>query len=68
MAFNPQCSWAVTYNQMWNLSMWGPLPKNNNKSAFSHYSGDEVVGPRSRMGNHGAHNPTQVKRNKSDYC
>ena len=29
MAFNPQCSWAVTYNQMWNLSMKDPLPKNN---------------------------------------
>ena len=28
MAFNPQRSWAVTYNQMWNLSMQDPLPKN----------------------------------------
>ena len=27
MAFNPQRSWAVTYNQMWNLSMRDPLPK-----------------------------------------
>ena len=27
MAFNPQRSWAVTYNQIWNLSMRDPLPK-----------------------------------------
>ena len=26
MAFNPNRSWAVTYNQMWNLSMKDPLP------------------------------------------
>ena len=25
MEFNPSCSWAVTYNQMWNLSMTNPL-------------------------------------------
>ena len=29
MAFNPQRSWAVTYNQMWNLSMRDPIPRNN---------------------------------------
>ena len=27
MAFNPHRSWAVTYNQMWNLSMRDPIPK-----------------------------------------
>ena len=27
MAFNPSCSWMVTYNQMWNLSMREPIPK-----------------------------------------
>ena len=27
MAFNPQRSWAVTYNQMSNLSMRNPIPK-----------------------------------------
>ena len=25
MALNPQCSWAKTYNQMWNLAMHEPL-------------------------------------------
>ena len=29
MAFNPNRSWVVTYNQMWNLSMRDPLPKNS---------------------------------------
>ena len=27
MAFNPSQSWAVTYNQMWNICMREPLPK-----------------------------------------
>ena len=27
MAFNPNRSWVVTYNQMWNLSMRDPIPK-----------------------------------------
>ena len=27
MAFNPNRSWAITYNQRWNLSMREPLPK-----------------------------------------
>ena len=66
MAFNPQCSWAVTYNQMWNLSMWDPLPKYNSKPGFSHYSGGGVAAPKSNGGFNG--NPMQVKRNKSDYC
>ena len=25
MSNNPQCSWAKTYNQMWNLSMRTPI-------------------------------------------
>ena len=28
MAFNPNRSWAVTYNQMWNLSMREPIQRN----------------------------------------
>ena len=45
MAFNPQRSWAVTYNQMWNLSMRDPLPKNNVKTAYQHYSGGGMAAP-----------------------
>ena len=45
MAFNPQCSWAVTYNQMWNLSMRDPLPRNGYKGngMYQHTSGRGYV-------------------------
>ena len=37
MAFNPQRNWSTMYNQMWNLSMKDPLPKNhNNRGSFPH--------------------------------
>ena len=52
MAFNPGRSWASTYNQMWNLSMRDPLPKNN-----GHNSGG---------GNH--YSPNQHIKIKPDYC
>ena len=68
MAFNPQRSWAVTYNQMWNLSMRDPIPRNNKTNyAFPHSSGSGYVmnkGSSSTVTN----NPMQVRRNKSDYC
>ena len=67
MAFNPQRSWAVTYNQMWNLSMRDPLPRTNNKyDAQNHYAGYAGGG----YGNSGSKmfNNTSNKRNKSDYC
>ena len=60
MAFNPNRSWAVTYNRMWNLSMRDPLPKNHfNRGSFS--------------GQHHNGNMSKVKgngkgRKKSDYC
>ena len=65
MAFNPHRSWAVTYNQMWNLSMKEPLPKQFTKGATTHYSGGGFTAP-PRYGN--GNNPMQVKRNRSDYC
>ena len=44
MAFNPNRSWAVTYNQMWNLSMKEPLPRNvapgRNYSSFGNGFGN----------------------------
>ena len=39
MAFNPHRSWAVTYNQMWNLSMKDPLPRNMSINKGTSYSG-----------------------------
>ena len=61
MAFNPQTSWAVTYNQMWNLSMRDPIPRTSGsvqRSNFGHFS----TGP--SKGNHG----NQNKKPKSIYC
>ena len=67
MAFNPSRSWAVTYNQKWNLSMRDPLPKNNfnqrggNLGQF-HYNGGHQA--KSNFSNAGGNNG----RKKSDYC
>ena len=63
MAFNPQRSWAVTYNQMWNLSMRDPLPKNFAKPAQAHYAGGFV-----NFRSNSNQNQYQTERNKSDYC
>ena len=35
MEFNPNRSWVTMYNQMWNLSMKDPLPKNVSNGKFS---------------------------------
>ena len=69
MAFNPTRSWAVTYNQMWNLSMKEPLPKQYGRSgyaAFNHSSGSGYV--QSSKGNGSGNGSMQVRQNKSDYC
>ena len=46
MQFNPQRSWAVTYTQMWNLSMRDPLPKLYSKPSGgnSNFSQDNHTG------------------------
>ena len=39
MQFNPDRNWAVTYNQMWNLCMRDPIPKNfQNKNGGNRFS------------------------------
>lgn len=40
MAFNLNRSSAITYNQMWNLSMREPLPKNNFKQGGNQFGGN----------------------------
>ena len=58
MAFNPNRSWAITYNQMWNLSMKDPIQKfNQQKGGYGHGSG-------SAKSSNGGKN----KHHKSDYC
>ena len=60
MAFNPQRSWAVTYNQMWNLSMRDPLPRNQ----FNR--GNQNFANQTKFCTGGGQN--SGKRRKSDYC
>ena len=65
MAFNPNRSWAVTYNQMWNLSMKDPINKNNgnnHKQNFGHFAG----GPGNNK--HDSQNSHQGKKQRSIYC
>ena len=40
MAFNPNRSWAVTYNQMWNLCMREPLTNRNNTNFSQKFAGN----------------------------
>ena len=72
MAFNPQRSWAVTYNQMWNLSMKDLISKNSRGyNVYQHSLGSGTFSSnRGCNGNsqNNNSNPMQVRRNKSDYC
>ena len=65
MAFNPQRSWAVTYNQMWNLSMKDPLPKN-----FNGQKGYGMTGNfnGSYGQNQNRNNSSNSHKKRSDYC
>ena len=59
MAFNPARSWAVTYNQMWNLSMKDPLPRGNHGNGRSYGMVDHFTDSGRAAG--------KIK-SKSDYC
>ena len=61
MEFNPSRSWAVTYNQMWNLAMTNPI---NN-------SGNNSQSRRASFGNGTSSNFSQsgsAFKKKVDYC
>ena len=58
MEFNPSRSWAVTYNQMWNLSMTNPITGNNGGQRRGFLNGN---------GNQSSLASSQNKR-KMDYC
>ena len=65
MEFNPQRSWAVTYTQMWNLSMREPLTKNNQFS-WNKGSGHNFNSSGSQSSNGGSNNRNVRKKRK--YC
>ena len=52
MAFNPSRSWAVTYNQMWNLSMREPIQRNKYANNFGYGGGSSssAGGSQDRVG------------------
>ena len=58
MAFNTNRSRAITYNQMWNLSMRDPLPKSSGRPASG----------RAWSGRDHATSPNANIRMKPDYC
>ena len=62
MEFNPSRSWAVTYNQMWNLSMTNPLNSQNQQGRRSFGGSGPNLGS---VGNN--QNQNNAKR-KIDYC
>ena len=60
MEFNPKRSWAVTYNQMWNLSMTNPISRNPAQNhGFRKFN---------NSGYNGNNNNSQPIRKKLDYC
>ena len=62
MEFNPSCSWAVTYNQMWNLSMTNPIMSNQNRRGGNSSSNFQQQGSFASV-----QNARQMNR-KNDYC
>ena len=68
MAFNPSRSWAVTYNQMWNLSMREPIIRNGQKGGYGYgfpQQQNQNSGKGSKSGNSSG-TPGHFKRPK--YC
>ena len=66
MAFNPQRSWVVTYNQMWNLSMRDPIPKFSGQKQFGSGQQFQFGGNGAKTSNTSGLN--QAGKKKSDYC
>ena len=61
MEFNPARSWAVTYNQMWNLSMTNPIVGNQGRRQQNGYNYTGNAG----MNGSGT---GQFKKKRNDYC
>ena len=74
MEFNPQHSWASTYNQMWNLSMRDPLPKNTQfeQNSFGHFNKNSSGGQSLQLTSHSVQSASggsgKKKSRKQVYC
>ena len=61
MEFNPERSWVVTYNQMWNLSMTNPIVAGyQQRRSFGRYG--SAAGSTSNLAGF------QESKKKIDYC
>ena len=61
MEFNPNRSRAVTYNQMWNLSMTNPILQNQARRSFGSYNN-------SNSNQNNQNNSGIATKRKVDYC
>ena len=73
MAFNPQRSWAVTYNQMWNLCMKEHIAKNysyngNNRQVSGGSHGGGQSSHYHQQNNNHQQQQSGRKKGKPDYC
>ena len=71
MQFNPQRSWAKTYNQMWNLSMKDPLIRQNQNNFRNLGYGSSAVSNQNNQasGSNWSAGPTKNKfLKRSDHC
>ena len=73
MEFNPSRSWSTTYNQMWNLSMRDPLPKNNSGYRQQSYSNNQYNAQTgNKAGNftqaRGGNGNSNKKKGRQSYC
>ena len=74
MAFNPQRSWSITYNQMWNLSMCDLLPSRNAQNKFLYgqnmsFSQSYQLNGMQASGSHNHQNAKRLSQGKrSVYC
>ena len=59
MEFNPSRSWAVTYNQMWNLSITNPI--STRRGNFTNQLSNQSQNGATSSGN-------KFNRKKNDYC
>ena len=69
MEFNPNRSWAVTYNHMWNLSLRDPVAKNGFSFSRGSYSGGNNYSSNSgKTSNMGGANTGKKAKKRVTYC
>ena len=65
MAFNPARSWALTYNQMWNICMKDPINRSSQLGNRFYTGTGQATGGNNNNNNK---NSGRKGKRKSDYC